>query len=64
MIVHEDYQTGLRRETVAEECVVWEDERYVYMQLRGRILSRTEAINGTVTPRRRLNSNPISVFDE
>lgn len=64
MIVHEDYQTGERRETVAEECVLWEDERYVYMQLRGRIFTRTEAINETVIPRRHVSRRPISVFEE
>lgn len=63
MLVHEDNISGERRVIVAEECLVWEDERYVYMQLRGRTANRTESIFTSHSTRSRRTRTPISVYD-
>lgn len=63
MIVHDDNDSGQRQLMIAEECVVWEDDRYVYMQLRGRTVSRTEGNSVGMMPRRRNTRNPIPISD-
>jgi hypothetical protein len=62
MIVHED-NSGERRVMIAEECMVWEDDRYVYLQLGGRTVNRTEPISMGTLPRRRNTRNPIPILD-
>lgn len=64
MIVYEDRYSGTRRIIVSEEATVWEDDRYVYIRLRGRRTSRTESMS-TYTPSfvPRRTQQPIRIYD-
>jgi hypothetical protein len=65
MIEHEDRETGLRQRFVVEQCIVWEDENYVYMEERGRRVGSTEPLStrqGNSQPRR--NRQPVGVYDD
>ena len=63
MIVHEDNWNGQRRTIVAEEALVWEDDRYVYVQTRGRSVSDVESITRPYEPPGRSRRPiPVSVY--
>ena len=65
MIEHEDSQTDQRLRTVAEQCIVWEEGRRVFVELRGRRISQTEPLStrhGIPIPRR--NRQPIGVYED
>jgi len=62
MIVHEDLWSAERRIIVAEEALVWEDQRYCYVQIRGRSVSNIETMATPYAMPRRTR-RPVSVFN-
>jgi len=65
MIEHEDRETGLRQRIIVEQCVVWEDENYVYMEEGGRRMSSTEPLSARQrNPQPRRNQQPVGVGED
>jgi hypothetical protein len=65
MIEYEDHQTNQKTTIIAENCVVWEEDNQVYLQLTGRRVIHTEPLSTRRTvPIPRKNQRPIEVYNE
>jgi hypothetical protein len=67
MIEYEDRETGQRQRFVFEQCIDWEDKRYVYFVPKGHRVRQTEPLSTHArhrTPIPRRNRQPIRIYDD